>query len=133
MMLRSTVSVTCLSPPQSPLCVIWRLVRGKKRKHVGLFLLEYPPSGNLCEERGGMPKQALKLFVIACYIMYCLTRLQNSPYFCVFKQSPKQSRGRSGVRLKTESKTGERYKKNVSFFSLCEACALHVFETLMIN
>ena len=105
----------------------------EKIKHVVLFLLEYPPSENLCEERGDMPKQALKLFVVACYIMYCLTRLQNSPYFWVFKSSPKQSSRRSGVRLKTESETGEKHEKYVLFFSLCKACAFHAFETLILN
>ena len=34
-------------------------------------------------------------------------RLQNSPYFCVFK-TREQSNKRSGTRLKTESETGER-------------------------
>ena len=36
MMLCSTVSVTCLSPPQSPLCVIWRLV-GEKKESVWCY------------------------------------------------------------------------------------------------
>ena len=34
-------------------------------------------------------------------------RLQNSPYFCVFKYAPAVNK-RSGMRLKTESETGER-------------------------
>ena len=37
------------------------------------------------------------------------TRLQNSPYFCVFKYATReQSNKRSGTKLKTESETGER-------------------------
>ena len=35
-----------------------------------------------------MPKQALKLFIVACYIIYCLTRLQNSPYFAYSSSLP---------------------------------------------
>ena len=37
------------------------------------------------------------------------TRLQNSPYFCVFKYATReQSNKRSGTKLKTESETWER-------------------------
>ena len=36
-----------------------------------------------------------------------VTRLQNSPYFSVFKYARKSNK-RSGTRLKTESETGER-------------------------
>ena len=61
-----------LSFTESFLCYIEACER-EKRKLVVLFLLEYPPSENLCEERGDMPKQALKLFIAECYIMYCLT------------------------------------------------------------
>ena len=37
----------------------------------------------------------------------CVLRLQNSPYFCVFKCARAVNK-RSGMRLKTESETGER-------------------------
>ena len=133
MMLCSTVSCLHVSLLHRGLFVLYGGWWEGKIKCVVLFLLEYPPSKNLCEERCDMPKQALKLFIATCYIMYCLTRLQNSLYFCILKQSPKQSSRRSGVRLKTESETGEKHKKYVLFFSLCKACTLHAFETLMLN
>ena len=49
-------------------------------------------------------------------------RLQNSPYFCVFKhaQAVKQN---SGMRLKTESETGDWRRA-------CEARALRARKTL---
>ena len=54
---------------------------------------------------------------------YQLHRLQNSPYFCVFKYA-RAIKQRSGTRLKTGSETGERWALNTlqctlmfSFFS----------------
>ena len=53
-----------LSSTESFLCYMEACKR-EKRKHVVPFLLEYPPSENLCEERGDMPKQTSKLFIVA--------------------------------------------------------------------
>ena len=75
MMLCSTVSCLHVSLLHRGLFVLYGGWWEGKIKCVVLFLLEYPPSKNLCEERADMPKQALKLFIAACYIMYCLTRL----------------------------------------------------------
>ena len=90
----------------------------KKRKQVVLFLLEYPPRENLCEERGDMQKQALKLFIVACYIMYCLAAKKSLPVFLyiqVVSQTVKQmvwSEAENRVRW------GETLKKCLLFLSL---------------
>ena len=58
-------------------------------------------------------------------------RLQNSPYFCVFKYAPAVNK-RSGMRLKTESETGERSFFSVASHALraCEARAPRARKTL---
>ena len=61
------------------------------------------------------------------------TRLQNSPYFCVFKYATReQSNKRSGTKLKTESETwGEsRLTSPTGTLRACEARALRARKTL---
>ena len=46
------------------------------------------------------------------------TRLQNSPYFCVFKYATReQSNKRSGTKLKTESETGDYGRVSLARFA----------------
>ena len=65
-----------------------------------------------------------------------MNKLQNSPYFCVFKYA-RAVKQKAGARLKTESETGEGRCFLFFFFSLashalraCEACALRAHTTL---
>ena len=59
-------------------------------------------------------------------------RLQNSPYFCVFKYATsEQSNKRSRTRLKTESETWGETLKISHALRACEACVLRPCKTLM--
>ena len=59
-------------------------------------------------------------WALACKMLACVTRLQNSLYFCIFKYA-RAVKQRSGPKLKTKRETA------------CEAHAFHACETLKVH
>ena len=113
-----------LGVPECPLC--WVLFqtdssRLVSQSHTQSLLL----AGIYLQREGERMVHGMVIPPVCLHKLFPVSRLQNSPYLCVFKYARTVKR-RSGARLKTDSETGERRSNALR---ACEAYALCARET----